>query len=502
MAIASTDYYCKEKRVDLSLDLHRLYRKIRKDKEMISNKYFGISLNKNYPRLLSCHRGVSRQFRQTLQRNVQSQYAYSRVDSLQHTIKNYHDVSVTMDSSQFFRICEDLLMESEFIEIRCCRNDIRFASVDLFDKKYCEEIICSPLHLNIDIRWVNQASAKIVFGLFETQKLLHFKSFKKYTPKVNLLMRFVDIVDAAAKQDPCAQELRSNYINDDYEHDDGVDVGGDTEFSPVDSGSVSQGLGMDLKLFFDFGPLLGTMSLGVFPHKSPLWSSASGVFTHPSTRYTDSSTILNNDSYMQDTSHYLSSGSESENSFLRCESRDERPSFDEGDDSWDEGEKDGGGDEVDFERSDGNDEVTATTSSLRQKIDGLDLEKKDSANDNLRLKKNQEGLPIMFNDYEIGHVRSSDDADDSTIYANNSKPRCITAATGTTPKKMTKKQKLKAEEEEKKRSEEAARKALYEHEVEDHVVNKKYRELKKQLSLTDKRASMHSARSLWFDEMS
>ena len=118
MTFASTDYYCKEKRVDLTLDLHRLYRKIRKDKKMISNKYFGISLNKNYPRVLSCHRGVSRQFRQTLDRNVQSQYAYFRVDALQHSIKDYHDVSVTMESNHFFRICEDLLMESEFIEIR------------------------------------------------------------------------------------------------------------------------------------------------------------------------------------------------------------------------------------------------------------------------------------------------------------------------------------------------------------------------------------------------
>lgn len=102
----------------MKLDLKRLYKSIRKDKKYISNKYFGISFERAYPRTLSCHRGVARHFKQSLHRNVHTCNSYYRVNDLQHTIKDYHDVAVTMESNNFFRICDELQMESDFIEIR------------------------------------------------------------------------------------------------------------------------------------------------------------------------------------------------------------------------------------------------------------------------------------------------------------------------------------------------------------------------------------------------
>jgi hypothetical protein len=102
----------------MKLDLLRFYKKIKRDKQFISNKYIGISLNRSFPRTLWFHRGVTRHVSQTLYKDVRITNSYAHVDALQHTIKDYHDVAVTMECSNFFRICSDLQMESEYIEIR------------------------------------------------------------------------------------------------------------------------------------------------------------------------------------------------------------------------------------------------------------------------------------------------------------------------------------------------------------------------------------------------
>lgn len=70
-------------------------------------------------------------------------------------------------------------------------------------------------------------------------------------------MRFVDKVDMSTKnQQHSTPELRPYHAHDDIDDDidDDIEEGGGGDSTP-------QGLGMDLKLFFDFGPLLGSMSL-------------------------------------------------------------------------------------------------------------------------------------------------------------------------------------------------------------------------------------------------
>lgn len=107
--------------MDLKLDLLRLYRKIQRDQLFVvsnAHKQLGLSLNRAYPSTLHLHRGVTRKFTQTLYKAARCINTYGHVDELQHIIKDHHDVAVTMDSSHFFRICGDLQMESEFIEIR------------------------------------------------------------------------------------------------------------------------------------------------------------------------------------------------------------------------------------------------------------------------------------------------------------------------------------------------------------------------------------------------
>jgi hypothetical protein len=135
--------------------------------------------------------------------------------------------------------------------------------VDLFDKKYCEEFICSPLHLNIDIRWINQAATKIVFGLFETRKFLHFKQMKQYSSKITLLMRFVEKADVVARQQQSTNDLNSYQFDNLEESGDDDNDDCSTNFMSFDGDTdlLQEGLGMDLKLYFDFGPILGNLSL-------------------------------------------------------------------------------------------------------------------------------------------------------------------------------------------------------------------------------------------------
>lgn len=119
-----TDYYCNDTRVDLKLDLGELCDNIRRDNMVVSNKFFGISVNRATPRVLHCRRGVSRMFKHALYRNARSFNSHigvrPRGGQSQQSIQqqHHHDVAVTMEAMNFFRICGELQMESEFIEIR------------------------------------------------------------------------------------------------------------------------------------------------------------------------------------------------------------------------------------------------------------------------------------------------------------------------------------------------------------------------------------------------
>ena len=275
------DYYCKERRVDLKLDLRQFYKTIRKDGKCFVNKYLGLSLNTSYPRSLRIHRGaIPRHLYHKLYKDARIIPNYCHVNERQHTIKEHHDVDVTLESNHFFRICDDLFMDSDFIEIRstymsyqrnsffaskhvdkslcrCCRNEIRFASVDLFDRKYCEEYICMPQHLNVTIKWVNELTCKIVYGLFETKKLVHFKRFKKFSPKIRLLMKLVDKTDIQERQLKALQDMKTYEVQDEDDVYDENMLGFDC--STLES--PEEGVGMELKLFFDFGPTKGPLLL-------------------------------------------------------------------------------------------------------------------------------------------------------------------------------------------------------------------------------------------------
>ena len=67
---------------------------------------------------------------------------------------------------------------------------------------------------------------------------------------------------------------------------------------------------------------------------------------------------------------------------------------------------------------------------------------------------------------------------------------------------MTYKEMKHEEDHAKKLTAEKDRKEQYQKELENHAVNRKYRELKNQLSKTENKASMKSARDLWFEEVS
>ena len=125
----------------------------------------------------------------------------------------------------------------------------------MFDRKYCEEIICKPQHLNININWVNQTTSKIVFGLFETKNLVHFKSFKKHTTKITLLMKLVEKSDVEARKLKATQDLQSY----EFQQENFDDCLSDSDSDRMDS--EMEGLGMDLKLYFDFGPTTGALLL-------------------------------------------------------------------------------------------------------------------------------------------------------------------------------------------------------------------------------------------------
>jgi hypothetical protein len=207
-------------------------------------------------------------------------------------------------------------------------------------------------------------------------------------------------------------------------------------------------------------------------------------------RYTDTSTIVYNDSYAQDAPSYFSSGSESDSSFNRCRSGDELDNSDSSTGcskivSEDDDEGSASGNDID-------DDLKGPSSHVVQ-CDHKVYEQQYFPNGN---------PSILFNDYEIGHVRSTD----VDCTGESQSARAVNIDKNSDEKKVKKKmtyKEMKHEEDHaKKLTAEKDRKEQYQKEVENHAVNRKYRELKNQLSKTENKASMKSARDLWFEEVS
>lgn len=79
-------------------------------------------------------------------------------------------------------------------------------------------------------------------------------------------MRFVEKADVVARQQQSTNDLNSyQFDNPEESGDDDNDDNDDcsTNFMSFDGDTdlLQEGLGMDLKLYFDFGPILGNLSL-------------------------------------------------------------------------------------------------------------------------------------------------------------------------------------------------------------------------------------------------
>ena len=124
-----------------------------------------------------------------------------------------------------------------------------------------QEFICRPQHLNINIKWQNEAASKIVFGLFRTKRLLHFRSLKTVSPDIVLKMRLVEKEEL---------EERQHVTSSQPSKEEGHTVSDNKSAQPhVTTGSAlpaavsldQNSLDMELTLFFDFGLSLGALSL-------------------------------------------------------------------------------------------------------------------------------------------------------------------------------------------------------------------------------------------------
>jgi hypothetical protein len=204
-------------------------------------------------------------------------------------------------------------------------------------------------------------------------------------------------------------------------------------------------------------------------------------------------------------SHHISSGSDSEDSFLRCRSSDHE-SVSGDDDQMEEKE----------------DALTTSVSSIDSSdVPGADIEADSKTED---MKQNpvshhptqqasgcMKSLPgVLFNDYEIGHVRSADEYTSTADQQNHNHSNKNNNIHKVSRKKQEEEEKQQSRNGKEKTSSEYTsrcaaekeRKALFDGEVEAHCINQKYREFKRQLPSSGERASMKSARNLWFDEVS
>jgi hypothetical protein len=189
------------------------------------------------------------------------------------------------------------------------------------------------------------------------------------------------------------------------------------------------------------------------------------------------------ESYIQE-SHYMSSCDSDSDSFRRCVSSDQG--------------SDGSGDEGLTE-----DDLLSFGQSCSQSttIDSTTLKQStctSTGNTNINTNKvgnaREEGISRLYNDYEIGHVRSAHDEEDEKTprkhvdheadeeNMSQSKAEDCTA---------TSRASAAAENE---------RKELFDREVEGHKLNTKYKEYKRAMGKT-KQGGMGSSRNLWFDEM-
>ena len=175
------------------------------------------------------------------------------------------------------------------------------------------------------------------------------------------------------------------------------------------------------------------------------------------------------ESYIQE-SHYISSDSDSDtDSFLRCKDEDSDEGSDEHSDegsSTSEHKDDDG-----VEDNCGEDFIFSSPDYTCRVVTGTHTDLARTVNCEHGAKSDNKGLPRQFNDYEIGHVRSSSAESEQQVVGHG-----IWCAV------------------------ERDRREQFDREVDAHAISMKYSEYKNKMNSSEK-ADMKSSRHLWFDEM-